>query len=92
MAAVTEKGELYIWGDNNDETLVGVPIDGRLEIVDHDGDKIIPTPIKLELPSSSKDEKSKKVIEVAPGNDFTMALTENGEIKVWGKFPAKLEE
>jgi alpha-tubulin suppressor-like RCC1 family protein len=91
MAAVTEKGELYIWGDNNDERLVGGPIDRRLEIVDHDGFKVIPTPIQLALPSPSTD-KSAKVREVAIGWDFTMALTEDGEIKVWGNFPTKLEE
>jgi alpha-tubulin suppressor-like RCC1 family protein len=95
VAITTIDGNLYMWGSPTTGKIAPKSIIKELAVYNIISgivisSNVIMTPIELSLPSTSTDEKSTKVIEVAVGNGFTMALTKNGEIRAWGKFPTKL--
>jgi alpha-tubulin suppressor-like RCC1 family protein len=92
MAAVTENGELYMWGSNKGKKIMEKSIARKIGFLGNAGKYVIPAPVELRFPISSTNVKSKKLIYVAIGEFFTMTLTEDGEIKVWGDFPTTLEE
>ncbi|KAK2413943.1 Regulator of chromosome condensation (RCC1) family protein [Trifolium repens] len=71
-AAVTESGELYIWGREEGEGRLGL---GPGRGPDHAGGLSIPCKVK-ELPFP--------VAAVSCGGFFTMALTEEGQLWNWG--------
>jgi regulator of chromosome condensation len=93
MAAITDGGELYMWGHNREEKIMSQSMAEKIGILNDVYGNIyysLVNPIELELPASSsfasQDIKSKKVKEVGVGGTFVMALTEDGEINVWGTF------
>ncbi|XP_061351815.1 RCC1 domain-containing protein RUG3, mitochondrial [Gastrolobium bilobum] len=71
-AAITESGELYIWGRDEGDGRLGL---GPGQGPDHAGGLSIPSKVK-ELPFP--------VAAVSCGGFFTMALTEDGKLWNWG--------
>ncbi|TKY66234.1 E3 ubiquitin-protein ligase HERC1 [Spatholobus suberectus] len=71
-AAVTESGELYIWGRDEGDGRLGL---GPGRGPDHAGGLSIPSKVK-ELPYP--------IAAVSCGGFFTMALTEDGQLWNWG--------
>ena len=75
-AAITNDGELYMWGDNM-ANKIGPYVDGKLDDTAY-------TPYKVELPG-----KVKSIIE---NGNLTGAVLENGDAYMWGRLSSQEKE
>ncbi|CBZ56084.1 putative regulator of chromosome condensation domain-containing protein [Neospora caninum Liverpool] len=99
-AAVTEEGDLYVWGEGRGGQVGPPPSPSRRSQDRKKSDCIstsssglsfnVRTPRKLEVYGLAEGEEAfrertpKKVVQVACGSSHCAALTENGEVYTWG--------
>ncbi len=82
VAAVTESGTVYVWGINEGYNLVSESEErklissGKMTILLQEMQPIVHIPLEIKL--------SLKIKAISLGNEFTIALTEDGVINYWG--------
>jgi alpha-tubulin suppressor-like RCC1 family protein len=93
MAAITEDGRLYMWGHNEGERIINRKTGRRIGTIKRNlfgrtmySDYVIATP--TEISPFDPSSQSKRVLAVAVGGYFSMILTDDGEVRVWGQFPS----